>query len=96
VISTNPASVSSTLGWDVSYNGNITNGTTTQPLQFTVPSNFIGTNTYWTNWSSLVVNNIRKMQLTTSTNALAGGRGTAGSNTNTVIIAKIVYSYGNQ
>jgi Tfp pilus assembly protein PilE len=66
VISTNASATTVTLGWDVTEDG--TSYTTTRPIQWAVPANFVGTNTYWTNWSSLQVNNLRQMQLTLATN----------------------------
>lgn len=96
VVSTNSKSVGVNLGWDLSYNGNITNGTTTQPFQWGVPANFVGTNTYFTNIDRAFFNNFRTAQLTTASNNITGAAGAAGSNTNTVTIQKIVYTYGNQ
>jgi Tfp pilus assembly protein PilE len=66
VISTNASATTVTLGWDVTGDG--MSYTTTRPLQWTVPSNFVGTNTYWTNWPNTTLNNLRQMQLTLATN----------------------------
>ena len=91
VISTNALSVAETLHWDTSFDGNITNGTTTGPIAFTVPANFVGTNEYWTNFPASYLNNISTIQLTSCTNAAVGG-----GNTNTVRIGRLAYSYSGQ
>ena len=91
VVSTNALSSAVKLGWDLSYDGNITNGTTTGPLTWTLPANFVGTNTYWTNFPASFLNNIRTLQLTSATNSLVGG-----GNTNTVRVTKLAYSYSGQ
>lgn len=88
VISTNTLSVGTLLGWDITPDGIIF--TANHPFQMFVPSNFIGTNTYWTNWPATTANNFRKIQLDQATNSILGAAGAAGSNTNTV---KIIVGY---
>ena len=89
VISTNAGGTTETLGWDVTGDGTVY--TANHPLTFAVPANFVGTNTYWTNWPATVLSNVRQIQLTTATNALVGGGPTTNSAT-----YYLRYSYSNQ
>jgi hypothetical protein len=89
VVSTNSSSSGVVLGFDTSPDG--TNATTTEPITWTLPSNFIGTNTYWTNIDRAYLNNVRTFQMTTSTNKAVGT-----GNTNTVVVTKFWYSYSGQ
>lgn len=89
VTSTNAASVGQYLYFDVTGDG--TAYTANHPFAFYVPSNFVGTNTYWTNWPATSFNNFRKVQFTGASNSITGTAGAAGSNTNTVTL-KLSYS----
>lgn len=89
VASTNSTSSGVVAGFDVSPDG--TNGTTTEPLQWTLPTGYIGTNVYWTNLSPDYLNNVRAIQLTTLTNKAVGS-----GNTNSVQILNFWYSYSGQ
>ena len=94
VISSNSVGGTGKLGFDLTPDGTVY--TTTQPLTFTFPTaaavtGTLSTNTYWTNWPSTVLNNVRQIQLTTATNALVGG----GPATNSATI-NLRYSYSNQ
>lgn len=89
VVSTNATATSVTIGHDVTYDG--TNGTTTHPIGFTVPANFVGTNVYWTNYPPAYLNNIRTIAATSATNNTAGT--IPGSNS---VTATVTWSQNNQ
>lgn len=79
VTTTNAAATSATLYFDVTADG--TNYTTFHPFALTIPTPGVGTFIGWSNYSTLVMNNVRNVKFTAATNAAVG---TGNTNTATV------------
>jgi hypothetical protein len=93
-ITSNSTVTTETVGFDLTYDG--THGTTTHPVNWTFapPASAQGTlttNTYWTNFPSAYLDNVRTLQATYATNNTAGG--VVGSNS---ITTTLTYSQSGQ